>query len=96
MKKLTLITLLTALCFTAMAQKQPVTPPIKKDTAKYQKVIKLSVNDYQALVQLADAYKQSIIYNPKITDKTKEQQDVDMWLFGLPKRILIDSVKITK
>lgn len=92
MKKLTLITLLTAVCFGVMAQK----PVIKKDTTHYQKIVKLSVNDYSTLINLADAYKQGIIYNPKITDKTKEQQDVDMWLFGLPKRILIDSVKITK
>jgi hypothetical protein len=90
--KRTLLTLTTiAMSLTAMAQ-------TKKDTAKYEKIIKLSVNDYSALLQLADAYKQSVIYNPKIqdADKIKEQQNIDMYLFNLPKRILLDSVKTGK
>jgi hypothetical protein len=98
MKKSTLLTALIGLSFAGMAQNKPAAHPIKKDTAKYEKLIKLPISDYSALIQLADAYKQSVIYNPKIqdADKVKEQQNIDMYLFNLPKRIVLDSVKIKK
>lgn len=95
--KRTILTLTAiALTLSVMAQSKPVTKPIPKDTAHYQKIVKVSVSDYSTLISLAEAYKQSVIYNPKISDKTKEQQDVDMWLYSLPKRIALDSVKIGK
>lgn len=94
MKKLILIAAIIGLSLSAMAQKQPVAPPNPKDTTKYVRIIKVLEADYVTLLNLALSYKDGVIYNPNISDKIKEQQDVDMWLFALPKRILIDSVKV--
>ena len=96
MKKLLTIALVATMTG-AYAQKADTT---KKTEPKpvYKKVIILSPVDYQQLVNRTAAYKDLIIYSPFIEkeDKLSGQHNINVFLFGLQKKVKLDSVKVSK
>lgn len=88
MRRLFLIILLSILAYGAFAQ--------KKDSVKYEKFAKITLNDIQLLLQLSHEYKRTIIYDPTIEEKNKTQyfRNLEAALIELRKRISIDSVKV--
>ena len=93
MKSILTLTLI-ALSLTLSAQTKPKSAPIKIDSTKYTYFVKVSVQDFNSIWQLASMYKESIIYYPKVVDKTAEQINIDRFLMELSKRVSIDSLKI--
>lgn len=89
MKKTILLTALIGASLVSWGQ-------TKKDTAKYEKFVKVPISDYQQLVGLADAYKGAVKYNPLISDKDSRafEANLEKYLFDLPKRVKLDSVKV--
>jgi hypothetical protein len=92
MRKLIIaILLLTSL--TVEAQ----TKTTKKDTVKYDYFVKISVQNYQTLVQVANLYKNTVVYSPTLTDKEKidQQKQLDSFLNQKNLNPVLDSVKVS-
>lgn len=114
MKKLILIAFVTGLSLSAaaqnthpvgvlenkqpIAQTKPVTPLIAKDTAKYARFIKVPENVYSRLLIFTQAYKENVIYNSLMDDKTvrQEQFNINSFMSNIDKMVALDSVKIGK
>lgn len=92
-KAILLLILITLISGYLKAQTKPDTTK-----AKYNKVIVLQPADYQTLVGLASSYRNLTTYSPllKPEEKLQEQAGVDQFLYQLPQRAKLDSVKVKK
>lgn len=92
MKHLLTITLL-ALTISASAQTRK---SLKNDTAKYTRFIKVPEQAYNSLLIFTQAYRDVVIYNQIMDDKTsrQEQVGVNQFLKELSKVVALDSVRV--
>ena len=70
----------------------------KKDSVQYHKFAKVELQDLQALVQTAQEYKRVLMYDPNVPEDKKASafRNIEAALTEIGKRVLIDSLKITK
>jgi len=94
--KYIITTTLIILSLGLKAQTSPQAKPIKKDSAKYQKVVTMPISDYNLIYGALQDYKRLSMYEPANNDtqKVTVYKNIEAYLKDLPARVKLDSVKV--